>query len=379
MKRTKILIENDHIEGGGVELLLYYLAVFLLEKGYDVTIRTVEDGLTDFQKKYPKKIKYFSPGYDWKDPRFLTLGWWKQKLSWELYSYQMRTLDKYPFDVAVAFKEDHSMRDIAKCNAKRKFAWVHSDHRYDHWTSYRYKTSEEERSWMEKFEKVVCVSKAAADSVREVIGDPGNLCVRYNPVDYRDVLNKSEETCEQVRPESKPLFVTVGRLTQQKNYLCLVDVCKELQDKYDFEVWIIGDGPQREELEERIAANELRCVKLLGKKENPYPYIKQADWFISTAEWESYGIAMQEALILGIPVLSAYCAVVDEVLDPKFSRVVPNTPADIQKGMEELLQNPQWSREYHDRILQKFDKEALWEGRMQAICDLWEKPFSEEG
>ena len=372
--KKRILIENDYIEGGGVELVLYYLALHLADKGYDVTIRTIYDGLKDFQKKYPKKIHYFSPGYDWKDPRFLTFGWWKQKISWELYSYRMRRLDTCPFDVAIAIKEDQSMRDIAQCGAKRKFAWVHSDHRYDHWTSYYYKTKEEELSWMKQFEKVVCVSEAAADSVREVIGDPGNLCVRYNPIDYRDILKKSEAPCELTRPQAKPLFVTVGRLTQQKNYLLLMEVCRLLQDQYDFEVWIVGEGPQRKELEEKIAQYGLRCVKLLGEKKNPYPYIKQADWFISTAEWESYGIAMQEALILEVPVLSAYCAVVDEVIDPRFGRVVPNTLEDIRRGMEEVLQNPQWQQEYHHRIVSGYNREALWEERLRAICDLWESP-----
>lgn len=372
MKRRKILIENDYIEGGGVELVLYYLATYLADKGYDVTIRTIYDGLDNFERKYPKKIKYFSPGYHWKDPRFLTFGWWKQKISWELYSHRMGRLNVYPFDVAIAIKEDQSMRDIAQCNAKKKFAWVHSDHRYDHWTSYIYKTNEEEIFWMKQFEKVVCVSKAAADSVREVIGDPGNLCVRYNPIDYNDILKKSEAACELRKPEGKMLFVTVGRLTQQKNYLCLLEACRSLQEQYDFEVWIVGDGPQRKELEEKIAQYNLRCVKLLGEKKNPYPYVKQADWFISTAEWESYGIAMQEALILGIPVMSAYCAVVDEVIDPCFGRVVPNTLEDIRRGMEELLQNPQWRQAYHDRIVTRYDREALWDDRLRAICELWE-------
>jgi len=372
MKRKTVLIENDYIEGGGVELVLYYLAMHLREKGYKVTIRTVFDGLADFKRKYPKDIKYFSPGNDRKDPKFLTPGWWKQKISWEIYDYQQKRLDQYPFDIGIAIKEDQSMRDIAQCNAKRKFAWVHSDHRYDHWTDYYYKTAEEERSWMEKFEKVVCVSEAAADSVREVIGDPGNLCVRLNPIDYKDIQKKAEAPCTMTRPDGKMLLVTVGRLTQQKNYLCLMEVCRQLQDKYDFEVWIVGEGPQRKEIEAKIAEYGLHCVKLLGEQKNPYPFVKQADWFVSTAEWESYGIAMQEALILGVPVLSAYCAVVAEVIDPKFGRVVPHRPEDICRGVEELLQNPQWVQEYRNRIANEYDREGLWAQRLKDICDLWE-------
>lgn len=371
--KKRILIENDYIEGGGVELVLYYLALHLDQKGYDVTIRTIYDEWDDFKRKYPKTIHYFSPGYPWKEYRFLTYGWWKQKVHWELYRRKRDRLDREPFDVGIAIKEDQSMRDIAKCNAKRKFAWVHSDHRYDHWTSYYYKTAEEELEWMKQFEKVVCVSKAAEDSVLDVIGDPGNMCIRYNPMDYRDIENKAGMGCELSKPKDKMLFVTVGRLTQQKNYLLLMEVCRQLQKTYDFEVWIVGDGPQRKMLEERIQEYGLNCVKLLGEKKNPYPYIQQADWFLSVAEWESYGIAMQEALILGIPVFSAYCAVVDEVIDPQFGRVVENNQASITDGIEKLLQNPQWIDEYRNRIEKNYDKDALWESRLQAICDLWEK------
>lgn len=373
MKRKTVLIENDYIEGGGVELVLYYLATYLNDKGYRVTIRTIYDGLKDFKQKYPKTIRYYSPEYEWKDPKFLTPGWWKQKISWEWYNYRQNRVDTYPYDIAIAIKEDQSMRDIAQCRAKRKFAWVHSDHRYDHWTSYYYKTNEEELGWMKLFEKVVCVSKAAQDSVKEVIGDPGNLCVIYNPIDYTDIERKAQEPCDLEKPKDKMLFVTVGRLTQQKNYLLLLEVCKSLQAHYDFEVWIVGEGPQRPELEQKIQEYGLTCVKLLGAKKNPYPYIRQGDWFVSTAEWESYGIAMQEALILGIPVLSAYCAVVDEVIDPRFGRVVPNEQEQICEGMELLLQNPQLAGEYHDRILREYNKEALWGDRLREICELWEK------
>lgn len=373
MKRKTVLIENDYIEGGGVELVLYYLATYLNDKGYRVTIRTIYDGLKDFKRKYPKTIQYYSPGYEWEDPKFLTPGWWKQKISWEWYNYRQNRVDTYPYDIAIAIKEDQSMRDIAQCKAKRKFAWVHSDHRYDHWTSYYYKTKEEELSWMKRFEKVVCVSRAAQDSVKEVIGDPGNLCVIYNPIDYTDIERKAHEPCDLEKPKDKMLFVTVGRLTQQKNYLLLLEVCKSLQAHYDFEVWIVGEGPQRPELEQKIQEYGLKCVKLLGAKKNPYPYIRQGDWFVSTAEWESYGIAMQEALILGIPVLSAYCAVVDEVIDPRFGRVVPNEQEQIREGMEQLLQNPQLAGEYHDRILREYNMEALWGDRLREICELWEK------
>ena len=86
-----------------------------------------------------------------------------------------------------------------------------------------------------------------------------------------------------VHPAGKPLLVSVGRLAEVKRYDMLIDICAELEKELDFELWIVGGGELEAELREKLRASGARCVKLLGARENPYPYIACADWLVSSS------------------------------------------------------------------------------------------------
>ena len=303
MKR--ILIANDYLVGGGVENVLENMVRYLLQQGNKVTLmipdinqKEVQDLFGDGVSLYPtmrtlKKMKKYSLPWFWDRGLYVL-----QKLL-----YCIRFFFRQ-FDVLIALKDGPTMIDLAGLYGKKKIAWVHSDFIYAHWTKRYFHSDEEERKCMMKFDKVVCVSKASANSVIQTIGDPGNLCVRYNPLNYEIIIRKAQQPCFQERNTNGLLFVSVGRLTSQKNYPLLMDVAAELEKKYDFELWIIGDGCDRQSLEQMIQTRQIKSVKLLGKQINPYPFIKSADVFVSSAVWESFGLAIQEALILGVPVIT---------------------------------------------------------------------------
>lgn len=373
MKGKKILIRNDFLEGGGVEAVLYYLATHLAEKGYRVTIKTDKDEREAFARRYPYSIRYMFAEYEWKALKRFSPAWFFSRICWLAHKCWIIFQKWERFDIAIAIKEGPCMQEITQCRAEKKYGWIHVDYRFLHWTKGTFGSAEAEVDCMKQLDQVVCVSRSARDSVVQTIGDPGNLCVCYNPLDYMTILRRAEEPCMMQKPESKTLFITVGRLSQQKNYKLLLEVSRQLEGKYPFEVWIVGDGPQRSDLENYIREHGMTCVKLLGAQENPYSLIKQADWFISTAEWESYGLAMQEALILEVPVITASCPAVEEVIDCRFAKVVPNDPDSVRMGMEEILQNPRLRQQYHDSIRKEYDKEALWDGRLKNIRSLWEE------
>ena len=76
-------------------------------------------------------------------------------------------------------------------------------------------------------------------------------------------------------------------------------------DQSKYQVLILGDGPERHQLENLIKLNNLENnVYLLGNKTNPYPYIKQSDLLVSSSERESYGLTILEAMILKTPVIA---------------------------------------------------------------------------
>lgn len=372
MKR--ILIMNNAAIGGGVEAVMNNIIQYLVEKENEVTVFTIFNEY-DFYEKYPKEVKYIHLSIP-NASRFP-----KEHSKFKLARLRTRIENKIAmffmkhqkYDVIIAIKEGTSMQLASQLTAKHKIGWVHVDYRYMYWTRNVFGTEQAERDCMrDNFDKIVCVSEAAADSVRNTIGEPGNLCVRYNPIAYKEIKKKALEKCQYAKPDGKMLFVASGRLTEQKNFIMLVDVCIELSSKYDFELWIIGNGPQRAEIEMMIQEANTNCVRLLGFQDNPYPFIKMADCFISAAVWESYGLAIQEALILETPVLTTECPAIKEIFDERFGKMIPTTRDALISSISDILENPQVILEYQEEIRKYYLMEDLWEKRLEDICSLWE-------
>lgn len=372
--KKKILIRSDVFMGGGVETVLKNLSDYLYAKGCDLTIVTDKRTKAEFYQLYPKGIHYLRSSLI---PDNCVLG---KKLKWiplriinKLYRIYVQKKMQQHFDVAIAMKEGPSMLEVSKLCADKKFGWVHVDYTYLHWTTFLFPSAEEERKCMQNFDKIVCVSQAAADAVKAIVGDPGNLCVKMNPMDVASIERLAQKPCSWARPKDRPLFVSVGRLVEQKNYPLLIDICAELEKKYAFEMWIVGDGPDREQLEKQIRDRSITSVKLLGFQNNPYPYMKAADAYVSSAVWESYGLAIQESLILGVPVITTWCPAIEEVFDQRCGMLVDNSFDALYGAMEQVLQNGELLAQYQNEIQKVYRKESMYEERMQEICNLWER------
>lgn len=157
-----------------------------------------------------------------------------------------------------------------------------------------------------KIGKVICVSKYNADRLRNEINSK-EICVDYvyNPVNNLDICQQGMEPIDITLNDNLQL-VTVGRLSPEKGYDRLLDVAYRLkEDGYNFNLWIIGNGPQNKML--RGKATKLRlenCVNFLGEQKNPHKYTSKADVYICSSLSEGYSTSCTEAIMLGIPVIT---------------------------------------------------------------------------
>lgn len=365
----KILLINDRLHAGGAELVLQNLALALADRGDELTIWASEGDRDTLRRKFPAGARFKRLPFWDKPCRRWSPKWFFCRACRVLFEGFLLRLKKW--DAVISLKEGPSMRLASKLRAERKLAWVHTDYNSFHWTRHVFHSDEEERSCMAGFDKVVCVSKVCAEGVRHTVGDPGNLCVRYNPMDVGSIISAAAHVPEDCRrPEDKPLLVTVGRLTPVKRYAMLMDICKRLEAEFDFELWIIGGGELEEELLEKQARQEIRSVKLLGGRDNPYPYVGCADWLVSASESEGYGLVVQEALAMGVPVLASRCSAVEENLDAAFGILTDADAAALESGMRRALTRPELSGEYKARIAQDYDRAALWQPRIDAILEI---------
>ena len=157
----------------------------------------------------------------------------------------------------------------------------------------------------------------------------------------------------------------------------LLTACKKLKDEgYHFEVYIIGWGETEEEfnqLEEQRKQLGLSMVRFMGYRENPYPYLKSADWFISSSRYEGYSLVSQEAAILDVPIIATNCSGVSELLgeDGRYGIVADISIEGIHDKMKMVLDDLSLRDRYCELIKER--KSIIsFDERIDAIRKLFD-------
>ena len=339
--KKKILFLIESFAGGGVEKVFIDLINNMDISKYDITVMSIWDyGVR--KKDLRKDVKYKSIFPNIKGISKIFHNFVEKSDGKLLYKFGIR--EKY--DIEIAFIEGRATKIIgASTNPNsKKIAWVHIDLEQGHWTSKVFRKSIElEKSYYKKFNDIVFVSNSAKEGFIELFGeDFDNLQVKYNPIIADDVINKSKEVVDDIeKPKDKKLLVTSGRLVSQKGYESLLEVCNRLnKDKFNYELWILGEGWARPKLEELVDKYKLNNVKLLGFKENPYKYINQGDLFVCSSKNEGFSLVIAEAMILGLPVISTNCSGPNELLNfGEYGFMVENTEDALYEGLREILKD----------------------------------------
>jgi len=146
------------------------------------------------------------------------------------------------------------------------------------------------------------------------------------------------------RREGETIIVSVGRLHPQKGFDLAIDACALLVKRGRNVRWfVLGEGDERERLEKRIRELGLegRFV-LLGVKANPYPYMRQADLYVQPSRFEGKPIAVDEAKMLGLPILvTDYRAASGQIAHGVNGLIAAMEPGAIAAGIERLMDEPE--------------------------------------
>lgn len=254
------------------------------------------------------------------------------------------------YDVGISFSNDiwqnglphHYIgcNDYILRNAKtrRKIAWIHND-------PYRLGFT---KNICEQvyggFNAIVNVSYACKEMFDEIIPEFRDKSkVVYNMIDVAKVTGHMAEAS----PYNPNLFniVTVARVdNQQKRIDRVLDCCIRLKENgCDKFIWtIVGDGPDLTHLEEYAKRNNiLDCIDFVGRKLNPYPYIKHADVFVLTSDYEAYPMVLIEALSNGTPIICTdYPGAQEVVIDGKNGITTELSVDSIYSSLQLVMNNP---------------------------------------
>ena len=227
------------------------------------------------------------------------------KLLWRVLSDGADRLQE-EYDLAVAYLEGGSTYYVADwVRAKRKAAFVHVDYAQAGYTK------DLDLDCYRKYTKVFAVSDEVKTAFLKVYGEyAGKTEVFHNILNPESIRSKAQTGQGFAEPFEGIRIVSVGRLTAQKAFEVSIDAMKLVKDAGRKVRWyVFGEGDQRKMLEERIAKLGLKEDFLLpGAVSNPYPYMKQADIYVHSSRFEGKSIAIQEAQILGKPILVSDCS-----------------------------------------------------------------------
>jgi len=157
--------------------------------------------------------------------------------------------------------------------------------------------------------KIICTSEYIRSQLLTLRGlDSSKLIFLPNPIDIEKIRDLSTKECEHRWPNSGYRIISVGRLVKAKGFDVLISAFALLRENLDSQLVIVGEGPEKKNLEDQIQALQLDDkVRIIGYKKNPYPYMYASDLYVLSSRWEGYVNTLVEAMALGIDVVATDC------------------------------------------------------------------------
>jgi glycosyltransferase involved in cell wall biosynthesis len=267
------------------------------------------------------------------EPGYLTIQY-----GWEFSRPFLPQLTK-EYDLAIGFLWPHYFIG-EKVKAKRKVGWIHTDYSnifIDKRTEYK--------MW-KQLDQIVAVSEECSNTFLDIFPDfKKKTMVIENILSPEFVKQQAElgSALEMKKHPEKTVIVSVGRLSHAKGFDQAIRACRQLVDKgYDIAWYVVGYGSLETELQKLI--KELKLENhffLLGKKTNPYPYIKACDIYVQPSRYEGKAVTIREAQILGRPVvITNFPTAKSQANDGKDALITPLGVDGIVAGIQRLLENP---------------------------------------
>lgn len=265
-------------------------------------------------------------------------------------NYRKKYLNKIcsqKYDSIVAYVEGRLATIITEIDIEcPKIAWIHTNV-----TEHDIGISEKEiiESYS-KINKIVFVSNEAKEDFANKYNIPKDKLITIENI--LNVFEINEMAKEKIDKSSKFTFINVSRMRPEKRHNLLIEACKILKQKgYEFEMWFVGDGVLYPEIKKQIIKDHLiNEIKLFGKKSNPYPYIKTADCFVLSSDYEGQSLVAVESLILKTPVITTDIPVVNKLLDNKYGIVCEHNAQSIADSMIYMLNTKNY-KQYNQKVM----------------------------
>lgn len=262
------------------------------------------------------------------------------KVSYYLFNIftSKNSLFKEHFDVVVGYQEGLANLYSSYFITDKYFTWIHSD--INKW----YNPNTFERLSYLKSKNIIFVADNTRKLFTSVFPEYAEKCIVVrNTIDKDNILKKSKEIIEDDFFQDKTFkILSIGRLTEAKAFDRIIDVVYKLKaDSCNIHWYILGDGELKSSLNGMIEKKGLSdCVKMLGLRTNPYPYIKNTDLVVVTSINESQPMVILEALTMSKPVVSTGFNSAYEVLnDGQYGLICDNSTDGVYYAVSKIIKD----------------------------------------
>lgn len=279
----------------------------------------------------------------YKAKKFIKQNKLKQENSVEIHYSFRYTIDFLPvisekeYDLALGFTIPYYILD-KKVYARNKCVWIHTDY------SMREGDREEELRVWSAYPYIASISEDVTKAflkvypgLRDRIYPIDNIVIEemiWKQADLFDVENEMPTESNVIR------LLSVGRFAPAKNFDNIPDICSRIIKKGGNIKWyIIGYGNDQELIYEKIRENHMEDhVIILGKKENPYPYIKKCDIYVQPSRYEGKAVSVREAQILHKPVvITNFSTASSQIREEIDGIIVPMDNEGCAEGISKLI------------------------------------------
>ena len=351
-----ILFVIDTLNGGGAEKVLYDIL-----RNIDLSKYEIELFLIQNEGIYREKIKKLGINieYLFNERKDLCSSVLYRKFKSMIIKILRYFYCKYPilikklknknYDIEIAFLEGYSTVLVAnRKNNSKKISWLHTN-----LLKHRILNNSLEKKSYQKINKIICVSTDSKKILLKLYSELQNkVQVIYNPIDKNNILQKSKEILNFSFNKNKINIITIGRLIKIKGYdILLQSHSKLIKEGLNYNLIILGEGEERKNLEKYIKQNNLENnTQLLGFKENPYSYLKEADIFVSSSRYEGYPLVLCEAICLGKPIIATNCTGPKEILENGEYGLIAEVEnvEDLAEKMKKLILDEKLREKYSD-------------------------------
>lgn len=362
MRKKVIFVIHSLSIGGAQKSLINVLSSFDYDH-YDVTLY-VRDTPFDLVKEVPSQVRLVLNKYNRDYNKSViklngkVLGWLRKKIppfkrlckkieTWSLNrsvkkksSYEAKTHAalREQYDIAIAYLQEYVCRftfDYVDAKFKICFYHVSTDSK-----------PEIHKIYLPKYDRVIAITDETAFFLKGRYPElEDKMAVIPNYINVADIIAKSKHAIPMAndviqKTDHAVTLCTCGTLSLHKGSLLAIEAAKMLhQNQQDF-LWIfVGDGPAKADMVHMIAEYGLESkVVLIGKQENPYPYFSMADIYVQPSHEESQCLAIMEAQILGIPVVTTDTVGGHTVVNNAETGLVVPIEADaLANGIESML------------------------------------------